>query len=132
MKAELKNYRQSPRKVRLVADAIRGKRVAAALTDLQFLGKRAALPFAKLIESAVANASHNHKTETTDLVIKSVSVTKGPTLKRSRPRSRGMATRINKRTSILKVELQVKAPKAKKPRPVTVPKKAPAKAAPAQ
>ncbi len=108
MKAELKNYRQSPRKVRLVADAVRGKKVANALIDLQFLGKRAALPFAKLIDSAVANATHNHKTPADNLVIKSVSVTKGPTLKRVRPRSRGMANRINKRTSILKVELAVK------------------------
>ena len=129
MKAELKNYRQSPRKVRLVADAVRGKRVAAALLDLQFLGKRAALPFAKLIESAVANASHNHKTDATDLVIKSVSVTKGPTLKRLKPRSRGMANRINKRTSVLRVELAVKAPaKAKQPKPVKLVKKVTAKA----
>lgn len=108
MKAELKNYRQSPRKVRLVADVVRGKKVANALVELQFLGKRAALPFAKLISSAVANAAHNHKTTADNLVIKSVSVTKGPTLKRIRPRSRGMANRINKRTSVLKVELAVK------------------------
>ena len=108
MKAELKNYRQSPRKVRLVADVVRGKKVANALVELQFLGKRAALPFAKLISSAVANATHNHKTPVDNLVIKSVSVTKGPTLKRIKPRSRGMANRINKRTSILKVELAVK------------------------
>jgi large subunit ribosomal protein L22 len=108
MKAELKNYRQSPRKVRLVADMVRGKKVANALVDLQFLGKRAALPFAKLIASAVANAAHNNKTGAENLVIKSISVTKGPTLKRIRPRSRGMANRINKRTSILKVELAAK------------------------
>lgn len=108
MKAELKNYRQSPRKVRLVADMVRGKKVANALVELQFLGKRAALPFAKLISSAVANAAHNHKTGADNLVIKSISVTKGPTLKRIRPRSRGMANRINKRTSILKVELATK------------------------
>ena len=119
MKAELKNYRQSPRKVRLVADVVRGKKVANALVELQFLGKRAALPFAKLISSAVANASHNHKTSSEDLVIKSISVTKGPTLKRIKPRSRGMANRINKRTSVLKVELAVQAPKkAKSPKPV--------------
>lgn len=108
MKAELKNYRQSPRKVRLVADAVRGKKIAIAITELQFLGKRAAAPFAKLIESAVANASHNHKVDVKDLIIKNVSVTKGPTLKRIKPRSRGMANRINKRTSILKVELGTK------------------------
>ena len=108
MKAELKNYRQSPRKVRLVADVIRGKKVEVALVELQFLGKRAALPFAKLISSAVANATHNHKVPVEGLVIKNISVTKGPTLRRSSPRSRGMANRINKRTSILKVELGTK------------------------
>lgn len=108
MKAELKNYRQSPRKVRLVADMLRGKKVEAALIDLQFLGKRAALPFEKLIKSAVANATHNSKTSPDHLVVKKVSVTKGPTLKRIRPRSRGMANRINKRTSVLKVELATK------------------------
>jgi large subunit ribosomal protein L22 len=102
-----------------VADVVRGKKVANALVELQFLGKRAALPFAKLISSAVANASHNHKTSSEDLVVKSVSVTKGPTLKRIKPRSRGMANRINKRTSVLKVELAVQAPKkAKSPKPV--------------
>lgn len=108
MKAELKNYRQSPRKVRLVANAVRGKKIENALIDLQFLGKRAALPFAKLINSAVANAAHNDKASVEGLVIKNISVTKGPTLKRIRPRSRGMANRINKRTSVLKVELGTK------------------------
>lgn len=107
MKAELKNYRQSPRKVRLVADVVRGKKVANALVELQFLGKRAALPFTKLISSAVANASHNNKVNVNDLVVKNVSVTKGPTLKRAKPRSRGMMNRINKRTSVLKVELGI-------------------------
>ncbi len=108
MKAELKNYRQAPRKVRLVANAVRGKKVPQALLELQFLGKRAAAPFAKLIASAVANASHNHKVDGDTLIIKNISVTKGPTLKRSRPRSRGMMNRINKRTSILMVELAAK------------------------
>ena len=123
MKAELKNYRQSPRKVRLVANVIRGKRIPQAILELQFLGKRAALPFEKLVNSAVANATHNNKASVDELIIKSVSVTKGPTLKRSKPRSRGMANRINKRTSILKVELGV-APvaKAKKARPAKVSK----------
>ena len=123
MKATLKNYRQSPRKVRLVANVIRGKRIPQALLELQFLGKRAALPFEKLVNSAVANATHNNKASVDELIIKSVSVTKGPTLKRSKPRSRGMANRINKRTSILKVELGV-APvaKAKKARPAKVSK----------
>ena len=118
MKAELKNYRQAPRKVRLVANLVRGKSIPQALMELQFLGKRAALPFAKLINSAVANATHNTKASLDGLVVKSISVTKGPTLKRARPRSRGMQNRINKRTSTLKVELGIgKAVKAKQPKP---------------
>ena len=108
MKAELKNYRQSPRKVRLVADSVRGKKVPQALLELQFLGKRAALPFAKLITSAVANAAHNNKASVDGLFIKNISVTKGPTLKRARSRSRGMRNPINKRTSVLIVELGTK------------------------
>jgi large subunit ribosomal protein L22 len=59
MKAELKNYRQSPRKVRLVGNLIRGKTVDRALLDLKFLGKRAAHAFEKLVHSAIANAQHN-------------------------------------------------------------------------
>lgn len=118
MKAELKNYRQAPRKVRLVANLVRGKSIPQALMELQFLGKRASLPFAKLINSAVANATHNTKASLEGLVVKSVSVTKGPTLKRARPRSRGMTNRINKRTSTLKVELGIgKVAKTKQPKP---------------
>lgn len=113
MKAELKNYRQAPRKVRLVANLVRGKAIPQALLELQFLGKRAALPFAKLINSAVANATHNTKASLDGLVVKSISVTKGPTLKRARPRSRGMTNRINKRTSTLKVELGMSTKKSK-------------------
>jgi large subunit ribosomal protein L22 len=112
MKAELKNYRQAPRKVRLVADVVRGKSVPQALVELQFLGKRAALPFAKLIHSAAANASHNNKVDVSKLVVKSVSVTKGPTLKRGRAVSKGSTHKINKRTSILQVELTPASPKA--------------------
>jgi large subunit ribosomal protein L22 len=117
MKAELKNYRQAPRKVRLVANLVRGKSIPQALMELQFLGKRAALPFAKLINSAVANAAHNTKASLDGLVVKSISVTKGPTLKRARPRSRGMTNRINKRTSTLKVELGVSNKKTKSASP---------------
>jgi large subunit ribosomal protein L22 len=108
MKAELNNYRQAPRKVRLVADVVRGKTVPQALGELQFLGKRAALPFAKLIASAAANATNNHKADANTLVVKNVSVTKGPTLKRGRAVSKGSTHRINKRMSILKVELAAK------------------------
>lgn len=104
MKAFLKNYRQSPRKVRLLADLVRGKSVADALTTLQFADKRAADPFAKLIKSAVANAKDQDK-NTEKLFVKTVEVNKGIVLKRFTPRARGSASRINKRNSHISVEL---------------------------
>jgi len=70
MKSFLKNYRQSPRKVRLVADAVRGKSVAIALRDLVFITKRATDPLAKLIKSAVANAKNNSNVSEENLFIK--------------------------------------------------------------
>jgi len=107
MKAFLKNYRQSPRKVRLVADLVRGKKVSEALTTLQFVDKRASEPFAKVIKSAVANAAdQGHNTD--NLVVKTVSVNKGVTYKRMKPRARGSASRINKRNSHVLVELGTK------------------------
>jgi large subunit ribosomal protein L22 len=104
MKAILKNYRQSPRKVRLLADLVRGKKVADALATLQFVDKRAAGPFSKVIHSAVANAKTSGKDESR-LFIKSVAVDKGTVLKRSMPRARGSASRINKRNSHISVLL---------------------------
>lgn len=104
MKAILKNYRQSPRKVRLIADVVRGKKVTDALAALKFVDKRAALPFAKVIESALANAVSQGK-EKDRLFIKAVAVDKGTVLKRSMPRARGSASRINKRNSHITVEL---------------------------
>ncbi len=107
MKAILKNYRQSPRKVRLVADVVRGKKVSAALAALNFVDKRAAGPFAKVISSAAANAVQaGHSIDA--LVVKKVSVDKGVTQKRFMPRARGSAARINKRSSHITVELGVK------------------------
>ena len=104
MKALLKNYRQSPRKVRLLADLVRGKSTADALTTLQFVDKRASGPFAKVIKSAVANAKDQGIKED-KLFIKAVAVNKAATLKRSRPRARGSASRINKRNSHISLEL---------------------------
>ncbi len=98
MKAFLKNYRQSPRKVRLVTELIKGKRVAEAFTHLDFLPKRASEPIRKLLASAVANAKASGISEE-DLVVASVVVNKGIVLKRVMPRARGSASRINKRTS---------------------------------
>lgn len=104
MKAFLKNYRQSPRKVRLIADLVRGKSAADALTTIQFVDKRASEPFAKLIKSAIANAKDQGK-DVEKLFIKTVQVNKGITMKRSMPRARGSASRINKRNSHISVEL---------------------------
>lgn len=104
MKAILKNYRQSPRKVRLIADLVRGKKASEALTTLQFVDKRASGPFSKVIESAVANAKDQGK-DIEKLFIKTVQVNKAATLKRSMPRARGSASRINKRNSHISVEL---------------------------
>lgn len=108
MKASLKNYRQSPRKVRLVADLVRGKKVPDALTQLQFLPKRAGEVMSKLISSAAANAENNFKVSTDELIVKDISVDQGVTLKRYRPRARGVAKRINKRTSNITLALGVK------------------------
>ncbi len=107
MKALLKNYRQSPRKVRLIADLVRGKRIPKALETLRFVNKRAAGPFAKLIASAVANAK-SQGVDTNALVITTVAVDKGTVLKRFMPRARGSAARINKRSSHIRLELGTK------------------------
>lgn len=98
IKAELKNYRQSPRKVRLVASLVRGKKVDRALAELNFLNKKAAPIIKKLIDSAVANAKHNFKTEKESLIVKEIRVDEGPTLKRFRAGARGRAYGIKKRT----------------------------------
>lgn len=107
MKAFLKNYRQSPRKVRLIADLVRGKSASEALTTLQFVDKRAAGPFSKVIKSAIANAKDQGK-NVDKLFVKTVAVDKGVTYKRFMPRARGSASRINKRNSHIRVELAEK------------------------
>ena len=110
MKAFLKNYRQSPRKVRLVADLIKGKRIADAFMHLNAMPKRASGPIAQLLSSAVANAKQTGVGEE-NLYI-------GIVMKRSMPRARGSASRINKRTSHVMLTLvekgEVKKAKATK------------------
>lgn len=95
----LKNYRQAPRKVRLVADLIKGKDLSLAKIELSFLPKRAARIFGTLLSSAEANAKQNFSLDRENLFIKDLRVDKGIVLKRSMPRARGSASRINKRTS---------------------------------
>lgn len=109
--ATLKNYRQSPRKVRLVADFVRGKRVSKAISTLSFLSKRAALPVMSVIQSAIANAKHNEKIDPETLVIKEIRVDEGIVLKRFMPVSRGSAHPYKKRTSHIKIVLDQVAEK---------------------
>lgn len=103
--ASLKNYRQSPRKVRLVANLIRGKSAKEAVSILKFTVKRASHPVLKLLESAIANANHNFKIEADNLKITKIAVNPGYVLKRQLPRSRGMANQILKRTSHVLITL---------------------------
>lgn len=105
MKAFLKNYRQSPRKVRLVTELVKGKSVPKALALLDLAGKRAGFPIKKLILSAAANAKENGKIEADKLIIKDIRVDKGVVLKRFMPRARGRAAGIKKRTSHVVVVL---------------------------
>ena len=112
--ASLSNYRQSPRKVRLVADLVRGKSVSRALALLSMLPKRAAEPMAKLISSAIANAQSTKGLVATDLVIAKIEVNGGVVFKRSMPRARGRASAIRKRTSHITLSLTQKAPTLQK------------------
>jgi len=97
--ARLNYIRISPRKVRMVAETIKGKPVAEAMAILDHTNKRPAAHLRKLLGSAVANAGENHDMDPDALVVKNVLVDQGPTLKRFMPRAMGRATQINKRTS---------------------------------
>ncbi|MBW3666894.1 MAG: 50S ribosomal protein L22 [Actinobacteria bacterium] len=99
VKAHTRFIRQSPYKVRRVLDLVRGLPVEEADHLLRLTNRGAAAPIAKTLNSAVANAEHNHALDPEDLVIAEAFADEGPTLKRWRPRARGRATRINKRTS---------------------------------
>jgi len=112
-KATLSDYRQSPRKVRIVADMVRGKKVEEALITLSFVPKRSAEPLQKLIASALANA-RNLEIPLEDLVVKEISVNGGKILYRRLPMSRGRAFTIRKRTSHVDVVLAAGKPSAKK------------------
>ncbi|MDD5433358.1 MAG: 50S ribosomal protein L22 [Candidatus Pacebacteria bacterium] len=103
--AKLNNLRISPRKVRLVADMIRGKKTSLALAALSFSVKKGALPMKKLLNSALANAKNNFKISQDDLFIRSISVNEGRTQKRWRARARGRACRIEKKTSNITLTL---------------------------
>ena len=93
-----KRLQISPQKVRLVADQVRGKPVADALDILNFSTKKGAVLVKKTVESAIANAEHNEGVDVDDLRISEIYVTAGMTLKRIRPRAKGRADRILKRS----------------------------------
>ena len=112
--ATLKTYRQSPRKVRLATDLIKGKSVLMALAQLKFLPKRASLPIEKLLNSAIANAEHNFCATRAELMVKDIRVDKGIVFRRSMPRARGSASPIKKRTSHITIVLGKLEEKPKK------------------
>ncbi|HYF12747.1 MAG TPA: 50S ribosomal protein L22 [Candidatus Paceibacterota bacterium] len=108
--ATLSNYRQAPRKVRLVADLIRGKDAAHALALLSTLPKRASEPMAKLLRSALANSK---TTQPENLIVSKIEVNGGIVFKRQMPRARGRASLIRKKTSHITLALKERAPAKK-------------------
>jgi ribosomal protein L22 len=105
VRASARYLRTSPRKVRLVADQVRGLPIEDARALLRFSPKGAAADVAKLLNSAAANAENNHELVADELRITEINVDEGPTLRRWRPRARGRATKIDRRTSHLSVAL---------------------------
>jgi large subunit ribosomal protein L22 len=114
VRASLRDYRASARKVRLVADQIRGKGVEDALAILDLSSKRAAKPIAKLVRSAVANANEKNTREKAgididNLVVSAIQVGEGASAWRIMPRAQGRAAWIQRRTSHIEVELDEKS-----------------------
>ena len=103
----------SPRKVSVVASLVRGRTVADAITILEHTPRRAAKPIKKVIESARANADHNHNYKADTLQITSIQVSPGPRFKRYRPAAHGRALPFERRTSHIFVEVdgEIRAPK---------------------
>ena len=108
VRAQAKYIRQSPYKVRRVLDLVRGLPVEDARNVLTFTNRRAAGTIKKVLDSAVANAEHNHALDGDELFVAEAYADEGPTLKRYRPRARGRATRIRKRTSHITIVLAEK------------------------
>jgi ribosomal protein L22 len=105
VRASAKYVRVAPRKARLIADQVRGMHIEKARALLAFSPRGAAEDIHKLIDSAAANAENNHDLVGDEMVISSITVDEGPTLRRFRPRALGRATPINKRTSHIAVAL---------------------------
>ncbi len=115
VKASAKGVRMSPRKIGVVAALVRGHSVSDALTILEHTPRRAAMPVRKVIESAKANADHNHKMKPDTLQIVSISVTPGIRYKRFRPVARGSAHEFQRRTSHIQVTVDGEIRTPKKP-----------------
>jgi large subunit ribosomal protein L22 len=105
--ALLKGFRESPRRVRMVAEMIRGKKVEDALSVLRFQPRKAARMLIKVLNSAVANATENEEADADKLIVTRVDVNGGPMQKRWLPRSMGRANRIHRRTSHVTVVVDV-------------------------
>lgn len=112
--AKLKHLRIAPRKVRLVADLVRGKGVEEAQAILNFTVKRASLPVLKLLNSAAANAKNVAQKDSSSLFVAKITVDGGPVMKRILPRAKGKADRMLKRTSHITIVLDEK--KEEKPK----------------
>ncbi len=106
IKASIKNFRTTPRKARLIANFVRGKKVEEALTELKFVNKKASKGFLNLIKSAIANAKNNNGVEKDNLIIESVIVNEGKALKRHRAGSNGRALPFKRRLSHIDITLK--------------------------
>ena len=105
VRAKARYVRVSPRKARIVADQIRGLDVERAMSLLDFSPRGASVPVRKLVQSAAANAENNFDLDPEEMRITSISVDEGPTMRRFRPRARGRATRIEKRSCHINIAL---------------------------
>jgi large subunit ribosomal protein L22 len=103
--AKLRYVRIAPRKLRVIANLIRGQKVSTAINNLRFLEKSGSRELFKLLVSAVANAEDQGEVDVDELVVSKIMVDQGPTLKRWRPRAHGRATRILKKTSHVVLEV---------------------------
>ena len=107
--ATLKNARISARKVKIVADLIRGKDAKEALAIVKFTPKASSVIIEKLLKSAIANAENNHGMKHENLYVAEIYANQGPTMKRIRPAAKGSAVRIRKRTSHITIKLRERA-----------------------
>ena len=105
-RAFLRGFRESPRRVRMVAEMIRGKKAADALSILRFQQRKAAKMLTKVLNSAIANATENDQADADALVVTKVEIDGGPVQKRWLPRSMGRANRLNRRTSHVTVTVE--------------------------